>query len=129
MGYERFVDMTNCLVVDPSEDSCNSVCDLLSNYDFTLETETDGHTALERCERDMPDVVMFSSAISDMDVSAFLKALNKRGQRTPPVAVMYCETADAGEIGRAVWDGAQGCMVKPFDARVLDDTLRQSGVI
>ncbi len=129
MGRERFVDMTNCLVVDPRDDSRSLVCDLLRRYEFTLETEQDGRSALERCAREMPDVVVFSSELSDMDASAFLRALGRRGRETPPVALMYCDEPDAATIGRAVWDGASGCMVRPFDARILDDTLRQNGVI
>ena len=129
MGCERFVNMANCLVVDPSEHDRLAMCDLLKTYAFELETTGDATEALERCIKDMPDVVVFSGRLEGMDTATFLGRLTKAGARRKPVILMYCEEPDLDDIGRAIWDGANACLVKPFDARILDDKLHQAGAV
>ena len=36
---------------------------------------------------------------------------------------------EAARIGRTIWGGAAECMMKPYDAEILDLKLRQTGII
>ena len=129
MRCERFVDMTNCLVVDPCTDDRAMMCELLQGYEFELDTTGDAKVALERCRREMPDVVVFSQALRDMDAKVFLKHLSHAGHDQRPIVLIYSEDADPEYAGSALWSGANEYMVMPIDAQVLDDKLHQTGVV
>ena len=129
MGYERYMDMANCLVVDPQQQNCEFMCELLKTYQFELDATGDADEALKRCKDNMPDVVVFSDALEGMDRATFLRRLGRTSRGRMPIVLMVCDKADADSVGQAIREGANACMVRPFDARVLEDKLHQVGVV
>ena len=121
--------MTHCLIVEGTSDDKKRLSLLLGPYGFDLETATDAVAALDRCRQSMPDVIVMSDSLAHMDSAEFLARLNRGAKGAAPKVIVYSEESDAGAIGRHIWTGAAECMVKPFDADIIDLKLRQVGVL
>jgi two-component system chemotaxis response regulator CheY len=121
--------MTQCLIVEAGPDDRNRLEDLLAPYGFAVDASESAQAALEQCRRWAPDVLLLPHKLRSMDVLAFLRLLRRQAGRRAPVVLLVGDTADANEIGRAIWEGASECLMKPFDADVLDLKLRQTGVV
>jgi DNA-binding response OmpR family regulator len=105
------------------------MCELLKPYKFDLDATGDADEALKKCKQNMPDVVVFSDALEGMDRATFLRRLGRSGGGRKPIVLMVCDEPDADSLGKALWEGANACMVRPFDARVLEDKLHQAGAV
>lgn len=121
--------MTHCLIVEGTRDDEKRLSLLLGQYGFELETAADADAALDRCRQSMPDVIVMSESLAHMDSAEFLRRLNRGGRGTAAKVIVYSDAPDAGAIGRHIWTGAAECMVKPFDADIIDLKLRQVGVL
>jgi len=121
--------MTQCLIVESSPDERRQLEHLLSPYGFDLASTHDMNDALDYCRREAPDVVLLADRPGGPDVLGFMLRLNRLGGRRRPVVLVCAERADAEEVGRAIWAGASDCLVRPFDADVLDTKLRMSGLV
>jgi len=120
--------MTQCLIVDDSPADRSDIEALLSAYGFDLRSLDSAEAALAECRAAMPDVVLVSGRIASKEAMAFIKRLRRKPGRHPVVFV-YGDSGDPEEIGRAIWEGASECLLKPFDADILDQKLRQAGVV
>jgi two-component system chemotaxis response regulator CheY len=121
--------MTKCLIVEGSKSDRDSLERLLAAYGFELNSIGDAQSALDQCRRAMPDVVLVADRLGHMDAVSFIKRLRGHTGRGRPAVFVYGDTGDPEHIGRAIWEGATECLVKPFDAEVLDSKLRQAGVV
>lgn len=121
--------MTQCLIVEAAPDDRIRLEDMLAPYGFAVAASETAQAALEQCRRWAPDVVLLPQTLKSMDVVAFLRLLRRHGGRRSPVVLLVGDIGDAREIGRAIWEGAAECLMKPFDADLLDLKLRQAGVI
>ena len=121
--------MTQCLIVEATPDDRHRLEDLLEPYGFAVDASETAEAALSQCRRWAPDVVLLPQRLKSMDVVAFLRLLRRQSGRRSPVVLLVGDTNDANDIGRAIWEGASECLMKPFDADVLDLKLRQAGVV
>jgi two-component system, chemotaxis family, chemotaxis protein CheY len=121
--------MTQCLIVEADGDDRQSLEDLLGRYGFKVDASDTAQAALERCRRWAPDIVLLPQKLASMDAVAFLRQLRRQSGRRAPVVLMVGDIGDPVEIGRTIWAGASECLLKPFDAEVLDLKLRQTGVV
>jgi two-component system, chemotaxis family, chemotaxis protein CheY len=121
--------MTQCLIVEATPDDRQRLEDLLAPYGFAVAASETANAALDSCRRWMPDVVLLPQTLKSMEVVAFLRLLRRQAGRRAPVVLLVGDTGDAHDIGRAIWAGASECLMKPFDADVLDLKLRQAGVV
>jgi len=93
---------------------------------------SDGEEALSLCEQNMPDVILVDSDMAKMDGMQFLERLAalRRARHSEPPVILFClDTKDVETMGKAVWNGATECLLKPYDADILDFKLQQSGVV
>jgi two-component system chemotaxis response regulator CheY len=121
--------MTHCLIVDASGEDRRTAAKLLRRYDFDIDESTDAESALALCRRTMPDVILLADQPGGLDGVEFLRRLRRWSTRIKPVVLMCAREADPGSLGRAIWAGAAECLMKPFDAEILDFKLRQWGLI
>ena len=124
--------MKKCLVLNDNKDSRNRTCGYLSAYNFDVDLMSDGEEALSLCEQKMPDVIIVDTGTSTMDGLQFLERLSilRRARRSDEPVILFClDKTDIETMGKAVWNGAAECLVKPFDADILDFKLQQSGAI
>jgi CheY-like chemotaxis protein len=121
--------MTQCLIVEANPEDRHRLQDLLAAYGFEVDASDTAQAALDQCRRWAPDIVLLPQRLSTMDAVAFLRLLRRQAGRRVPVVLLVGDTGDPVEIGRAIWEGASECLMKPFDAHVLDLKLRQTGIV
>jgi two-component system chemotaxis response regulator CheY len=121
--------MTQCLIIDSTLDGRSELASLLTRYGFELDSVSDAADALDRCRVAMPDVIVMAEQAGTMDSDEFLQRLHGSRPRSAPKVIVYSDAPDAGSMGRHIWTGAAECMVRPFDADIIDLKLRQVGVL
>lgn len=121
--------MTQCLIVEGTPEDWQRLEGLLGPYGFDLEAVERAEEALDLCRRQMPDVIVMTDRLGSMDSADFLKRLHDGAGGVRPKVIVYAERPDAAAIGRHIWSGAAECMVKPFDADIIDLKLRQIGAV
>ena len=105
------------LVVDDDPDICHLLRDRLESEGFQVDTAADGEAAL-RILADRPvDGVLLDIALPELDGFAVLRQL-RPGHPTLPVVMMTAVEA-LDRAMAAVEAGAQGYLLKPFDATRL----------
>ena len=119
--------MKKCLIVDDSRKDRQVAARYLRRFGFQVKHAKDGDEGLVMCKQHMPDVILVDHLMPKVDGLEFLKRLKKtRGGRRP--VVLFCSAEnDAAALGNALWQGAAECLVKPFDAELLDFKLQQVG--
>jgi len=108
-----------CLIVDDSPIVRKIAGRILRSFGFEVDDAEDGKIALEKCERQLPDVILLDWNMPVMTGIDFLRSLRRmEGGRTP--AVVFCTTeTDVDHIREAFEVGANEYIMKPFDREVL----------
>jgi two-component system chemotaxis response regulator CheY len=104
-----------CLLVDDSMLVRKIARKILTGLGFETDEAENGQIALEKCQSRMPDVVLLDWNMPVMDGLEFLKSLRRsEGGRSP--AVIFCTTeTDVEHIQKALANGANEYLMKPFD--------------
>lgn len=117
-----------CLVVDDSRVVRKVARRILEAHGYTVVEAPDGQQALDACRQELPDCVLLDWNMPVMDGLSFLRALRAAfGPDKPPV--VFCTTEnDMEHISRAIENGAQEYIMKPFDEEILVSKLAQVGL-
>lgn len=109
----------SCLLVDDSSLVRKIARKIFTGLGFEVDEAENGQIALEKCQHSMPEVVLLDWNMPVMDGLEFLKSLrHTEGGRTP--AVIFCTTeTDVEHIQRALANGANEYLMKPFDRESL----------
>jgi two-component system chemotaxis response regulator CheY len=108
-----------CLLVDDSSLVRKIARKIFTGLGFETDEAENGQIALEKCHSRMPDVVLLDWNMPVMDGLEFLKSLrHTEGGREP--AVIFCTTeTDVDHIQKALANGANEYLMKPFDQESL----------
>lgn len=121
--------MKTCLVVDDSKVIRMVAKRIMSEFGFGTEEAEDGEDALQKCLKDMPDVILLDWNMPIMNGLEFLKALRKTPGGTAP-KVVFCTTEnDLEHITEAIQNGADEYIMKPFDSEIVQSKLEQIGIM
>ena len=102
---------------------------MMAGYSFHLAEAATGRSALDYSKKHRPDVVIVDCELPDIDCVALIKAFEKKFRDAMP-AILACSSQGClDEIGAAMNGGANECIIKPFDADVLDFKLRLIGTV
>jgi two-component system chemotaxis response regulator CheY len=109
----------SCLIVDDSSLVRKIARKIFAGLGFEVDEAENGQIALEKCLSHMPEVVLLDWNMPVMDGLEFLKSLRRtEGGRAP--AVIFCTTeTDVEHIQRALANGANEYLMKPFDRESL----------
>jgi len=92
---------------------------------FEVYTAGDGRTGLEIARSQRPDLVLLDWMMPGMDGLAVLSELrNDERTKDIPVFMLTAKTMMT-EVGRALYEGADDYITKPFEPRELGEMLRQ----
>jgi two-component system chemotaxis response regulator CheY len=118
-----------CLVVDDSRVVRKVARRILETHGFLVVEAEDGQKALDACRQAMPDCVLLDWNMPVMDGITFLTHL--RGEFGPDKpTVLFCTTEnDMDHITRAIENGAQEYIMKPFDEEILIGKFGQVGLL
>ncbi len=117
------------LVADDDPEMVSIIDEALTYKGYRVVTAKNGKEALERVERDAPQLVLLDMKMPVMDGWAFTKALREQHGRTIPIVVI---TAMEDSQLRADELGAEGELGKPFNMQqlfeVVEDMLAASAL-
>jgi two-component system chemotaxis response regulator CheY len=117
------------LVVDDSRVVRRVARGMLEGLGFAVSEAEDGAKALASCRAAMPDAVLLDWNMPVMDGMGFLRAL-RADHPSPTPRVILCTTeTEIERIVEALEAGADEYIMKPFDAEILSDKLRQVGLL
>ena len=121
--------MKTCLVVDDSKVIRKVARHILETLEFTVDEAEDGRAALDRCQSDMPDVILLDWNMPVMSGMEFLRALRRHAGGGSP-KVVFCTTEnDVGHIARALHAGANEYIMKPFDKEIVTAKFQEVGLV
>jgi CheY-like chemotaxis protein len=110
------------LVVEDDEDLVLLISMLLSSDGYRVETAGNGREALERVERELPDLILLDMKMPVMSGPEFAREFKARYNTRAPIVVV---TAAADARQRAAEVKADGWVGKPFDPDALLATVRR----
>ena len=122
---KRHCVLKRCLVVDDDREWSGRAQGHLASHGFnTVQTESED-VAFEHCVSNMPDVVL----IGTRRATSFIRRLRKHRSGSAPIVILCPEQSDLGSVGDAIWYGATDYMVKPYNRKIFDAKLRQTGIL
>src|SRR6476659_3700606 len=98
--------MKSCLIVDDSKVIRKVARHILETLNFEVDEAGDGQEALNRCESNMPDVVLLDWNMPVMSGMEFLKLLRQRGHSDYFMNVTATTENDMAHIRAALEAGA-----------------------
>lgn len=101
------------LIVDDHPDIITLLRTSLELAGFETLDALDGRAALQRIDREAPDLVLLDLMMPVLDGWGVLEALKDREDRPPVIVLSAIESADSME--RAERLGVAGYVTKPFD--------------
>ncbi|MBF0373028.1 MAG: response regulator [Alphaproteobacteria bacterium] len=117
------------LIVDDSTVIRKVAGKIVRELGFETLEAADGRLALDQCEKRMPDAVLLDWNMPVMDGLDFLRELRKMPGGDVP-QVLFCTTEnDMNHIQRALEEGANEYIMKPFDSEIIEDKFRQVGLL
>lgn len=110
------------LVVDDDTAITDSLAPLLRREGFEVAVAHDGRTALAAVEFREPDLIVLDVMLPGLDGRAVLRQLRAAGRQVP--VVLLTSVGEAGERARALDEGADDYLNKPFDHHELVSRAR-----
>ena len=119
--------MKTCLIVDDSRVIRKVSRHILETIGFAVEEAENGKDGLDKCEGNMPDVVLLDWNMPVMSGIEFITHLRQREGGDKP-KVVFCTTEnDVAHIREAISAGADEYVMKPFDHETLQIKLQLVG--
>lgn len=118
-----------CLVVDDSRVVRKVARRILEDLGFECGEAEDGRKALDACLDKMPDAVLLDWNMPVMSGIEFLKELRASPDGEKP-KVLFCTTEnDMDHIRKAMTNGADEYIMKPFDKEIIETKFTLAGLI
>ena len=113
------------LIVDDNDLMRTLLRSILRNEDYQIIGETrNGALAIEFIKRNKPDLICMDVMMPEMDGLEALKAIK---ETYPEIAVvMITGNPSVDNVQESIQSGANGFIVKPFNAAKVLDTLKQA---
>ncbi len=122
--------MKHCLVVDDSSVIRKVARRILEQNGFEIVEAENGQEAFERCQQNMPDVVLLDWDMPVMGAMEFMSALKHSVNSQKRPIIFYCTTEnDPVEISNALASGAKDFILKPFDRAAIEAKLMDCGLV
>lgn len=121
--------MKTCLVVDDSRVVRKVARRIVEDLGFACQEAEDGVQALAACTQAMPEVVLLDWNMPNMSGIEFLVALRKLDGGDRP-KVVFCTTEnEISFIQKALEEGADEYIMKPFDSDIVQTKFEQVGLL
>lgn len=121
--------MKTCLVVDDSSVVRKVARRIVEDLGFQCEEAEDGVVAIEKCSASMPMAVLLDWNMPNMTGIEFLESLRKLPNGKDP-KVIFCTTEnEMSFIQKALEQGADEYIMKPFDSDIVETKFKQVGLI
>ncbi len=121
--------MKTCLIIDDSRMIRRVAGRIVKELGFVTDEAANGQEALEKCNLEMPDVILLDWNMPVMDGFAFLKALRKEPGGDTPTVLFCTSERDVSRIMEALSSGADEYIMKPFDSDIIESKFHLAGLI
>ena len=112
------------LVVDDEPELLRALCVRLTAEGFACETANNGREALERLERELPDLIILDLLMPEVSGYEVCRQLQE-DQRTAQIPVIVLTAVPERAVRQTTeWIGASSVLHKPFDTTILVSTVR-----
>ncbi len=100
---------------------------ILRQKGFTVANATSGKAALDLAERLRPDLILLDIMLPDIDGREVCRQLKASPdlQHIPIVLISAAVTGHAQKLEGMLWGGADGFIVEPAGADILESTIRK----
>lgn len=115
--------MLKLLVVDDEEEICDFLQCFFEERNFKVQTALSGEEALEKVEKDTPDVCLLDIKMPGLDGLQVLKEIKRKFPRVKVIMVSAIETTE--KIEEAVRIGADNYITKPLSLEYLEKDVHQ----
>jgi two-component system chemotaxis response regulator CheY len=122
--------MKHCLIVDDSEVIRKVARRILEKLNFETSEAEHGQEAIERCKAIMPDAILLDWNMPVMGGIEFLASLRlTAGESERKPYILYCTTEnDPVDISKALAEGADDYLLKPFDREAITSKMIEAGL-
>jgi two-component system, chemotaxis family, chemotaxis protein CheY len=117
--------MKRCMIVDGSSVIRKVARRILEGPEMIVVDAGQGHEALSMCLTQMPDIIVVENALSDIEVTEFIRRVSAIEAHRKPHIVLCMSQLDIGTIMRAKRAGAKGYILKPFNRPQLLACFRE----
>lgn len=117
------------LIVDDSKFVRHVAKEILVKLGFETNEADDGDTALEACEKSMPDAILLDWNMPRMDGIDFMRELRQRPGGTAPKILFCTANNELEDVQKAISEGADEYIMKPFDEDIVRLKLEQVGLL
>lgn len=121
--------MKTCLVVDDSRVVRKVASRIVKDLGFEPIEAEDGLVALEECRKHMPPAILLDWNMPNMSGIEFLVALRAEPNGDVPKVVFCTTESDMEFIQKALSQGADEYIMKPFDNDIVETKFIQVGLI
>ena len=112
------------LHIDDDPDMLRLVAAALQEPALTVLQATSGEAGLETALRERPDVVICDVQMPGMDGFSLCRAVKSDSRLSKARVLMVTGMGQNRDIEKALAEGADGYIVKPFDVLRLQDKVR-----
>lgn len=121
--------MKYCIVADDSSVIRKVARRILEGLAFEVTEAEDGKQTLTACMQRMPDAVLVDWSMPDMPGVDVIRRLRQLDQGRLP-KIVFCTTEnDVAQIAKAIHNGADDYVMKPFDRAILTEKFAQIGLV
>lgn len=117
------------LIVDDSKFVRHVAKEILDKLGFETNEADDGDTALEACEKSMPDAILLDWNMPRMDGIDFMRELRQRPGGSVPKILFCTANNELEDVQKAISEGADEYIMKPFDEDIVRLKLEQVGLL
>jgi DNA-binding response OmpR family regulator len=110
------------LLVDDEPDITTNLASFLGRSGFITLTASDGEVALQKIDREQPDLVVMDVLMPRLDGREALRRLRRAGNWIP--VILLTQVGEAFERAMALEEGADDYLNKPFDPHELVARIR-----
>lgn len=121
--------MKTCLIIDDSRMIRRIAGRIIKDLGFETDEAANGQDALEKCQVDMPDVILVDWNMPVMDGFNFLKALREEPNGDTPTVLFCTAERDISRIIDALSAGADEYIMKPFDSDIIESKFHLAGLL
>lgn len=117
------------LVVDDSKVVRHVACNILGELGFETEQADDGDTALAACTESMPDAILLDWNMPRVDGMTFMRELRVMPGGDAPTILFCTANNEIEDVQKALLEGADEYIMKPFDEDIMRAKLAEVGLL
>jgi CheY-like chemotaxis protein len=112
------------LVVDDEPSFCTVVSEILRSYGYLVRQAYSVEQALEILDQEQPDLIVTDVMMPGIDGLTFIREVRLDPIWSSIPTIVVSAKGQPEDIAATKEAGANACLVKPFSARLLLDTVR-----